>query len=76
MYNDGTKIRDKLSIDIWNAYGADNNDFKGKLGTDLTYVEVVWDGAYYGIYGLMEPVDAKQVNLKKDNGDAFVGIYI
>ena len=68
MYNDGTKIRDKLSIDIWNAYGADNNDFKGKLGTDLTYVEVVWDGAYYGIYGLMEPVDAKQVNLKKDNG--------
>ena len=68
LYNDGTKIRDKLCIDIWNAYGAENNSFKGKLGTDLTYIEVVWDGAYYGIYALMEPIDSRQVNLSKEDG--------
>ncbi len=68
MYNDGTKIRDKLSIDMWNAFGAENNDFEGKLGTDLVYAEVILNGEYYGLYGLMEPIDSKQVNLQKEDG--------
>lgn len=68
MYNDGTKVRDKLCMDIWNSYGASSNSFGGKLGTDLAYVEVVWDGAYHGIYGLMEPIDSKQMNLEKEDG--------
>lgn len=66
MYNDGTKVRDKLSSDIWNAFGAKNNDFEGKLGTDMTYIEVVWDGKYHGLYALLEPVDSKQVKLAKE----------
>ena len=68
MYNDGTKIRDKLSIDMWNVFGAGDNDFQGKLGTDLVYAEVILNGEYYGLYGLMEPIDSKQVNLQKEDG--------
>lgn len=68
MYNDETKIRDRLSIDIWNQFGANDNPFSCDFGTKLEYVELVVNGQYYGIYGLMEPVDAKQLNITKSNG--------
>lgn len=67
MYNDKTKIRDKLSIDIWNEFGAKDNAFDADYGTKLEYVEVLINNEYYGIYGLMEPVDAKK--LKVDEAD-------
>lgn len=67
MYNDETKLRDKLSIDIWNSFGAKAVAKKNTYGTNLTYVEVVADNRYLGLYGLMEPVDAKQLGLQ--NGD-------
>ncbi|MFA9375950.1 MAG: CotH kinase family protein [Lachnotalea sp.] len=63
MYNDSTKIRDKLSIDIWNEFGAEANPFSCDFGTKLEYVELVVNGEYYGIYGLMEPVDAKKLDI-------------
>lgn len=61
MYNDETKLRDKLSIDVWNSFGAKAVDKKSTYGTNLTYVEIVADNRYCGMYGLMEPVDAKQL---------------
>lgn len=64
MYNDETKLRDKLSIDIWNEFGAKEVDKKSTYGTNLTYVEVVADNRYCGLYGLMERVDEKQLGLK------------
>lgn len=67
MYNDNTKIRDKLSIDIWNQFGAKDNPYSREFGTKLEYVELVVDGDYYGIYGLMEPVDAKMLDITKSN---------
>jgi hypothetical protein len=67
MYNDDTKIRDKLSIDIWNEFGAKDNPFSCDFGTKLEYVELVVNGEYYGIYGLMEPVDAKKLDIMKSN---------
>ncbi|MGN0334325.1 MAG: CotH kinase family protein [Lachnospiraceae bacterium] len=63
MYNDETKLRDKLSIDLWQEMGAKKVTERGTYNTALTYVEVVFDNNYYGLYGLMEPVDAKQLNL-------------
>lgn len=65
MYNDDTKVRDKLSIDIWNEFGANDNPFSCNFGTKLEYVELVVDGEYHGIYGLMEPVDAKKLDITK-----------
>lgn len=63
MYNDDTKVRDKLSIDIWNEFAASDNPYSCNFGTELEYVELFVDGEYYGIYGLMEPVDAKKLDI-------------
>ena len=67
MYNDESKIRDRLCIDIWNAFGAKEVSEKSTYGTNLTYVEVFADNSYCGLYGLMEPVDAKQLNLSTED---------
>lgn len=63
MYNDDTKIRDCLSIDLWNSFGARAVNEKSTYGTNMTYVEVFADNSYCGLYGLMEPIDTKQLNL-------------
>jgi hypothetical protein len=67
LYNDESKIRDRLSIDIWNAFGAKSVSDKAVYGTNLTYVELIADNSYCGLYGLMEPVDAKQLDLSTED---------
>lgn len=70
MYTDSSKMRDKLSDDLWNAFGAKKTEYpNAKFATDFTYVEVFFNGEYWGLYGLLEPVDAKQLDLTKE-GDA------
>lgn len=64
MYNDETKLRDKLSIEVWNSFGAKAVAEKSTYGTNLTYIELVADNRYCGLYALMEPIDAKQLNLQ------------
>ncbi len=67
MYSDSSKIRDKLSVDLWNSFGARTAEFpEAKFGSDLVYVEVFFNQEYWGLYGLMEPVDSKQLDLTKD----------
>ena len=67
MYSDASKIRDKLSADLWNSFGSKRTELpEAKLGTDLVYVEVFFNQEYWGVYGLMEPVDSKQLDLKKE----------
>lgn len=67
MYNESTKMRDKLSLDIWNAFGAKDSPFpNAKFGSDLVYVELFINGEYRGLYGLMEPIDSKQLDLTKE----------
>lgn len=67
MYSEDTKVRDKLSLDIWNVSGALEIDSEGFYGYHMEYIEVFQNGEYYGIYGLMEPVDYKQLDLAKEN---------
>lgn len=67
MYSDASKIRDKLSLDVWNDFGASAEEFpNARFGTDLTYVEVFFNQEYWGLYGLMEPVDSKQLDLGRE----------
>lgn len=67
MYSDASKIRDKLSADLWNGFGSQMSEFPdAKFGTDLVYVEVFFNQEYWGLYGLMEPVDSKQLDLTKE----------
>lgn len=72
MYSDSSKIRDKLSVDLWNGYGARVSEFpEAKFGSDLVYVELFFNQEYWGLYGLMEPVDSKQLDLaKEEEGEA------
>ena len=67
LYNDDTKIRDRLSMAIWDAMGAKEISEKSYYGPKMTYVEVFADNSYCGLYGLMEPVDAKQLNLSEED---------
>ncbi len=69
MYSDSSKIRDKLSIDIWNELCAENNPYEKKFGTDFTYVELFIDDEYYGLYGLMQPVDKKQLAIDDNSNE-------
>lgn len=63
LYNDGSKMRAKLSADLWNEFGAEEIASNAVYNSNMTYVEMVVDGSYYGLYMLMEPIDAKQLNL-------------
>lgn len=67
MYSEDSKVRDKLSLDIWNESGALEIDEQGFYGYHMEYIEVFQNGEYRGIYGLMEPVDYKQLDLTREN---------
>lgn len=59
LYSDISKVREKLAIDIWNEISPELQ------GSRMEYVEIFVNGFYRGIYGLMEPVDKKQLSLKE-----------
>ncbi len=65
IYSEDTKVRDKLSLDIWNDSGALAIESQGHYGYHMEYIELFQNGKYYGLYGLMEPVDYKQLDLTK-----------
>lgn len=67
LYNDDTKIRDRFSIEVWEQFGANAVSEKSHYGPKMTYVEVFADNSYCGLYGLMEPVDAKQLDLETED---------
>lgn len=63
LYADGTKIKDKLACDLWEEAGAGENPYGKVFGTHMEYVEVFINDAYQGLYGLMYPIDAKQLGM-------------
>lgn len=67
LYNDDTKIRDRLSMEVWDGFGAQAVSEKSYYGPKMTYVEIFADNSYCGLYGLMEPVDAKQLDLQTED---------
>lgn len=62
LYTDSSKIRDQLSIDLWNAI-ADTNPGHDIAGTRMRYVEIFIDDSYEGLYGLIEPIGKKSTKL-------------
>lgn len=63
IYSDGTKVRDKFNIELWNAFGAGNTPYDAHFGTHMEYAELVVNGEYRGLYGILEPVDCDQLNI-------------
>lgn len=64
MYSEDTRIRDKLSADIWTFTSRNFNQNGKHQGTRMEYVEVFINHRYWGIYSLTEPVDRKQLGLQ------------
>lgn len=63
IYSDGTKVRDRFGIELWNGFGAGNTGYDSHYGTHLEYAELVVNGEYRGLYGIMEPVDCTQLQI-------------
>lgn len=63
LYADNTRVRDQLCIDLWNEVGAHSNPYGRNFGTQATYVEVLINNGYQGLYSLMVPVDYKQLGM-------------
>lgn len=61
MYTDSSKVREKLAYQIW----ADMQEIRKteEASSGITYIELIYDNCYYGLYGLMEPLDAKQLSM-------------
>ncbi len=66
MYSDPNKIRDKVSMDIWKEIAVEETDFNER-GPEMEYCEVILDGKYMGLYGMMLPVDEHTLELGEKN---------
>lgn len=64
MYSDRSKLRDKLSIELWNQI-ADRSGTQADAGCRMEYLELIVNGEYRGLYGLVEPTDYKSLGLNK-----------
>lgn len=63
LYSDSTKVREKIAYQIWDEM-QEYNQSKNK-SSNITYVELVLNHTYWGIYGLQEPVDKKQLSMNE-----------
>ncbi|MBR1584412.1 MAG: CotH kinase family protein [Clostridia bacterium] len=58
LYADSSKIREAVSYWLWETI---NSSGQAAASSRLRYAEVVLNGEYYGLYGVQERVDRKQV---------------
>lgn len=73
MVTDSSKIRTKISSDLWYDINKDLDSKKyAKLNTK--YAEVYVNGSYNGLYLLKEVVDENLLDLNKDTGVLIKGV--
>ncbi len=65
VYSDGTKVRDKFNIELWNQFGALRTPYHAHFGTHMEYAELIVNGEYRGMYGIIEPIDTRQLELSE-----------
>ncbi len=67
MYAEPSKVRDKVSADLWLAINEDR-DYSGySNGYRCEYIEVIINGRYHGLYLMTERIDHKQLGLQDDD---------
>lgn len=64
MWNDYSKIRTKLSFDLWNQISSYNVNYN-KFDYDAEYVELYINQEYHGLYLLKEFIDWKMLDVSK-----------
>ena len=65
MYADTSKIREKLGYELWAQI---NSSGTVAQSSNLEYAEVFINGSYWGLYGVQERIDRKQVDISKRSG--------
>ena len=62
MLTDTSRIREKTAYDLWNRMQAPAGE-DGVVSSSVHYTELLINNQYFGIYGLMTPVDGKLLGL-------------
>lgn len=65
MYTDTSKVREKLAYELWAAM---NSSGQRAQSSRLEYAELYIDGRYWGLYGVQERIDRKQVDANRQYG--------
>ncbi len=74
-YNDPEKVRNTLSNNLWHDVMGEENRFDINTGAEGRYMELFINNRYWGLYTLMHPIDAKQVDLDIEKNAADSEIY-
>jgi spore coat protein CotH len=69
VYTDESKIRDHMAQELWSSFAAKNNDYGIHNGAQMKYIELILNGRYWGLYGLVVPVDKKQQSICDEKGE-------
>lgn len=71
MAIDRIKMRNRVCFDLWNEFSRlpYDTDFGGRNGTVGSFVEVIINGEYVGIYCLTDRINRKLLDLKKPKTD-------
>ena len=64
LYDDEGLVHNKISYELWKQI-AQSNNIPYDEGISMEYVEVFVDNEYKGVYGLLERVDKKALNLNE-----------
>lgn len=65
MYTDTSKLREALAYELWDMM---NSSGEHAQSSRLAYAEVFLNGEYWGLYGVQERIDRKQVDGDKHSG--------
>ena len=65
MYSDTSKLREALSYWLWEQI---NSRGRAAAGSRFRFAEVVLNGEYWGLYGVQERVDRKQLDADRRQG--------
>lgn len=66
LYDDAGLIHNKLSYEVWHEL-AENNAVQNDTGTNMEYVELILNGEYQGVYGLLERIDEKELDAQEQD---------
>lgn len=66
LYTDENRIREITASRIWELIDEANEDIN-ESGPNMEYVELIVDNEYRGVYCLVEPIDAKKMNLEEND---------
>lgn len=64
--SDDSRIRETTAYQLWEQFALSNTEVN-ETGPHMEYLELIMDHEYAGLYGLIEPVDSKKLELDKND---------